>query len=122
MFLVAPTSADPPGPARLGLVVTKKVGNAVQRNRIKRLARACFRLWPEFVPDGVDLVVIARQGAAELALAQVQREWARARGALVHRVADVLAQAASRPHVPGRPAQAPLPARAGDDDRDRNPS
>lgn len=76
--------------ARLGIVVTKKIGSAPVRNRIKRLCRECFRLWPDFLPDGIDLVVIARNGAGELGLADVQAEWSRARSAILKRCAAVL--------------------------------
>ena len=79
VLLVAP--GDPPGaPSRLGLVVTRKIGGAVVRNRIKRVCRACFRTWPEpgLVPArGVDLVVVARSGAGDLGLAEVRAEWSR---------------------------------------------
>jgi ribonuclease P protein component len=88
----APKPRDASGCARLGIVVTKKVGNAVQRNRIKRVCRECFRLWPDLVPDGIDLVVIARSRADELGLAAVQSEWERARPALLKRCAAVLGQ------------------------------
>jgi ribonuclease P protein component len=81
---------DGAGP-RLGVVVTKKVGNAVARNRIKRVCRECFRLWPDLVPSGIDLVVIARDGADVLGLAEVHREWERARPRLLERCAKVLA-------------------------------
>jgi ribonuclease P protein component len=98
-------SADCPepskAPSRLGVVVTKKVGNAVIRARIKRLCRECFRLWPDLVPDGVDLVVIARQGAGELGLADVRGEWSRARPGLLKRCSAVLSK---RTGAPGRPA------------------
>ncbi len=72
-------------PARIGIVVTRKLGNAVQRNRVKRLVRECFRLSPGLVPDGVDCVVIARDGAHELTLADVQREWVSARSSIEKR-------------------------------------
>jgi ribonuclease P protein component len=74
-----------PGPSRLGIVVTKKVGNAVARNRVKRVCRECFRLWPDFVPEGIDLVVIAKEGAPELGLAAVRGEWERARKKVLER-------------------------------------
>ena len=75
---------------RLGIVVTRKIGNAVQRNRIKRVCRECFRAWPGFVPEGIDLVVIARGGASELGLAALRSEWERARPALLKRCTAVL--------------------------------
>jgi ribonuclease P protein component len=48
---------------RLGLTVTKKVGNAVVRNRIKRLVREWMRLHG-WVPAGWDMVVVAKDSAA----------------------------------------------------------
>jgi ribonuclease P protein component len=78
--------------ARVGFVVTRKIGNAAQRNRIKRVCRECFRMWPELVPDGIDLVIIARARADELGLADVRAEWERARPGLLKRCAAVLGQ------------------------------
>ena len=48
---------------RLGLSVSRKVGNAVVRNRWKRCLREAFRLAREQLPYGVDLVVIPRPDA-----------------------------------------------------------
>jgi len=53
--------ASPHG--RLGLTVTKKVGNAVVRNRIKRLLREWLRLHG-WVPAGWDMVLVAKDSAA----------------------------------------------------------
>ncbi len=58
---------DRPGdaPARLGLSVSKKVGGAVERNRVKRVLREQFAAIAPGLPGGIDVVVIARPGAAE---------------------------------------------------------
>jgi ribonuclease P protein component len=97
VLLVAAREAEAErGCSRVGFVVTKKIGNAVQRNRIKRVCRECFRMWPELVPDGIDLVVIARSGAAELGLSQVRAEWERARPVLLKRCAAVLTPKADK--------------------------
>ncbi len=54
-----------PGGGRLGVTVSKKVGGAVLRNRVKRWIRDCYRRRrPEF-PSGLDLVVVARPPAAK---------------------------------------------------------
>jgi ribonuclease P protein component len=90
-----------PPPSRLGLVVSRKVGPAVVRNRVKRLCRECFRTSPGLVPAGIDLVVIARPGAGDLTLAAVRAEWQAVAGLLRKRAAESLAQSAARPHVGG---------------------
>lgn len=56
----------PPGllPARLGVTVTRKVGGAVIRNRIKRWVREAFRRARPQLPLGIDMVWVAKQNAA----------------------------------------------------------
>ena len=50
---------------RVGLTVSKRVGIAVVRNRIKRLVREWLRTH-DWVPDGYDVVIIAKDSAASL--------------------------------------------------------
>ena len=51
------------GQGRLGLTITRKVGNAVVRNRIKRLLREWLRLHG-WIPAGWDIVLVAKDSAA----------------------------------------------------------
>src|SRR5690606_16338913 len=79
---------DEPGgsPCRLGLVVSKRVGNAVRRNRAKRLIREAFRRSPGLWHPGIDLIVIVRSCPADLQSKQVLEELDGLSQALVRRV------------------------------------
>ena len=62
------------GETRLGITVSAKVGNAVVRNRIKRLVREFFRRRRHELAPGLDILVIARKSASDLSLSLVEKE------------------------------------------------
>lgn len=68
------TSPTPAEPARVGFVVSKAVGNAVQRNRVKRRLRASMSELLASLPTGAAVVVRAKEGATEATFAQLRDE------------------------------------------------
>lgn len=60
-----PREDDPGGEPRLGLAVSRQLGGAVERNRLKRRLRAAFDELRDELPPGHDYVLIARPGLAE---------------------------------------------------------
>jgi ribonuclease P protein component len=68
-----PRGTSSPGPAdtaegtRLGVSVSRKVGGAVDRNKVKRLLREAFATEAERLPADADVVVVARPDVLELA-------------------------------------------------------
>ena len=70
---------DDGGPARLGFTVTKKIGNAVVRNRTRRRLKEAARLLLAARPlGGVDLVLIGRDATRRRDFAELQDDFRRA--------------------------------------------
>jgi ribonuclease P protein component len=76
---------------RLGLSVSRKMGNAVRRNRLRRLYREAFRLTRHEMPVGLDLILIPRR-PEQPTLAELQQSLPR----LVRQLAGKLRREAER--------------------------
>jgi ribonuclease P protein component len=59
---------------RMGVTVSRKVGGAVVRNRVKRLVREVFRRSKMLFPRGLDIVFVAKKSAETAEYEQVKRE------------------------------------------------
>jgi ribonuclease P protein component len=85
-----PRSAEEAGrDVRLGVSVGRKVGGAVERNRVKRAIREAFWSLSDRLPDTHDFVIVGRSGVADL----VDREGS---NALREPIAELLAQAGAK--------------------------
>jgi ribonuclease P protein component len=73
-FLVFVLPRRDPGATRIGVTASRKVGGAVQRNRVKRLVREAFRRHKLLFPGGLDIVFVAKKNAVEAEYDQVVRE------------------------------------------------
>jgi ribonuclease P protein component len=60
------TCGNTQGVKRLGITVTKKTGNAVKRNKVKRLIREFFRLNKSLFPENHDVVIMAKRNMPPL--------------------------------------------------------
>lgn len=72
-FVVYVLRKEEQGPFRIGLSVSKKIGNAVMRNQIKRYIRQSVLELKELISPGMDYVIIARKPLAEMGFFDVKK-------------------------------------------------
>ena len=78
-FVLQARKRDEGGPARVGFTVSRKVGSAVERNRVRRRLKEVVRLLGTTgLPSGHDYVVIGRRAALSLPFEQITEDFTRA--------------------------------------------
>lgn len=71
-YLVMYVKENGLGKNRIGISVSKKVGNSVVRHRISRLLKESYRLHENIFNSGLDMVVVARSSAADVGYYEVE--------------------------------------------------
>ena len=71
-YLVMYVLENNSGMNRIGISVSKKVGNSVVRHHITRLLRESYRLHENIFNSGLDIVVVVRKSAAEVGYAEIE--------------------------------------------------
>ena len=73
-FLFAYIKSNPEKPTLIGIVASKKVGGAVQRNRAKRILRVASRKILEKYPKGLNISIVANSSVLKLSSAELEQE------------------------------------------------
>ena len=76
-LVLATLARDTDAPSRIGIVTTRRLGNAVTRNQVRRRIREIFRLNQRRIQNGFWLVTIARSSSARAAYEELERDWLR---------------------------------------------
>ena len=84
--IVVHLAANPLGLTRVGVRISRRSGNAVRRNRIRRMVREAFRLTKHELPRGFDMVVMPRVPWNEPGLEALKKDLAEAARRAVERL------------------------------------
>lgn len=76
-FVLGYTTSATESPTRIGIITSKRLGNAVKRNRVRRRLREIVRLSRNQLRAGMWLVLVARKSAVDAPLEVLQQEWMR---------------------------------------------
>ena len=76
-FLVLYARRNRTGTNRVGITVSKKLGNAVLRNKIRRRIREIYRTNEDELLSGFDLVIVARRGSTQAAYRELEADFLR---------------------------------------------
>ncbi len=82
-YFITYVLANTGGPTRVGVIASRKSGNAVKRNRAKRLVREVFRKNRDIMPAELDVVVIVSRSMADAEQKEIEKAFLNALG-LVH--------------------------------------
>ena len=74
-MLVSVLQKAEPGAARVGIVTSRRVGGAVERNRVRRRLREIVRAERARLSPGMWLVIVARHRAVGAEFAELREEW-----------------------------------------------
>lgn len=74
-FILSYCFGTNPSVPRLGIVATKKIGNAVVRNRGKRLVRETFRRHQHLLSNKLEIVLILKQGIHQASQSEIDQEF-----------------------------------------------
>ena len=71
-YLVMYVKENGLGINRIGISVSKKVGNSIVRHRVTRLVRESYRLHENIFNSGLDMVIVARKESAEVGFYEIE--------------------------------------------------
>jgi ribonuclease P protein component len=59
---------------RIGISISKRIGNSVKRNKLKRRVREAIKENAPLLPAGMDIVIVARRGPSEASFQEIEED------------------------------------------------